>query len=100
MIKLPDSKKVLALLVVLTIVSALGKIYVSNELAVKGQEISKIRTEIESVDRENKLMRSLISSTSSLAKVKELAFSYGMVEAGAIEFLKAPVTAALELKTP
>ncbi len=75
--------------------SIIARIYISSELSTKGEEIRKLESEIDLLNRQNKELKGKIALESSLGKIKEKALAMGMVDAPKPEFLTSSITASI-----
>ncbi len=75
--------------------SILARIYIASEISTKGEEIRRLESEVDTLNRQNNELRGKIALESSLGKIKEKAVAMGMVEAQKPQFLSPSATASI-----
>lgn len=80
-------RRVLAILIVLTVSLSLARVVSSNLLAVSGQRLSAANQKIEELVEENEKIENEISTLKSLARVEEEAKKRGFVKTSNVQTL-------------
>jgi len=93
--KIKYFRLIFSLMFSILIILGIVQVIMANQLVEKGEKIKTLNNKIEIITKENQELKELISSETSLEKIKEKAKNLGMIELTSIIYLSTPLPIAL-----